>query len=116
MSVNATISPLQDGSYIVEMTFTDPDTGAGITPATLAWTLTTRDGTVVNNRDAVALSPSSSVVSVMLDGPDLAEISGHDLYRRFLIDGTYDNPLKAGATLKGELNFFVQRRGQKNTP
>jgi len=93
----------------VTVAFADED-GNAVTPTALTWTLTDRDGTVINERSAVSVTPASSNV-IALSGNDLALQSGETakyVERRFLVEGTYTSSLGAGLPLKWSGAFLLE--------
>src|SRR5688572_765052 len=83
--------PLEEGTLGVEVSLFDTDGVTPYTPLTVAWRLTDQNGTVINERDAEALTPAEEV-TVVLSGDDLAydaEVSG--ARRQLIVYGTYDS-------------------------
>ncbi len=78
----------KESSAVFTASFTDEDGAAVVPNAGLVWSLTDANGTIVNSREDVTLTPASSVV-IKLTGDDLA-IADDDLReRRLVIAGTY---------------------------
>ena len=98
----------EKGTFGVTCTFTDED-GDALTPATLTWTLTDMDGSVINSRQDVSVSSLSSAVTVVLSGNDLAltTTTTTGRKRRFAIEGTYDSDLGTGLPLTAECEFSI---------
>jgi len=98
-------------TYPVNVTFRDQD-GVLFEPATLVWSLTDKDGAVINSRNAVAITGGDldSTVQILLTGADLA-MSG-DLPRELriiLIEATYSDTLgQSGLAFKEEIWFEVE--------
>jgi hypothetical protein len=98
---------VERSTYIVEVTFSD-ENGLPIAPASLTWTLTDAFGAVINNRQAVAVTPQAQVSIVLKDG-DLALPGGMDSGKRYLLlEGAYDSTLGAGLPLREEVEFSVR--------
>jgi len=97
----------EEGTYGVELTFTDED-GDALTPNALEWRLSTTDGTVVNSRSGVAILPTASTVTVVLSGDDLEILSTQDnRLRRLTIVGTFDSSLGSNLPLHAECEFNI---------
>lgn len=91
----------------ITMTFTDDD-DAAVTPASVKWSLTDPDGTVINARDQVVISGMAASLSVGLSGSDLALTAGASKIRYFVVEATYDSTdLGNGVVLKGEARFTI---------
>ena len=96
----------EEGTYGVELTFTDED-GDALTPDTLTWSLSQTDGTIVNSRSGVVLTPASTV-TITLTGSDLETFGEDDnRLRRVTIIGTYTSDLGSGVPLSAECEFVV---------
>jgi len=94
------------GTYHVVAAFDDED-GAGIAPATLTWTLTDRDGNIVNSRSAVNVAGPSTSNTITLQGTDLALLGGQTNDRIFTIEWTYDSTYGAGLPGKEQATFII---------
>lgn len=99
MATTLTLHAMEEGTYMIVASFTDENNRATI-PTELAWTLTNRDGSIVNARDEVVVTPASSV-TIVLYGDDLA---GHGL-KVFIIEGMYDSDEGLNLPLKGVACF-----------
>ncbi len=64
----------EESTMKVKFTFLDAD-GDGDIPATLAWTLSTLDGTVVNSRTSVNVAVPAAETTITLSGDDLGILS-----------------------------------------
>lgn len=96
----------EEGTFAVDVSFTDED-GDALTPDSVTWTLSALDGTIINSRQDVAISPDSTV-TIILTGDDLAIQSSTDNRRRRLtIEGTYTSSLGSGIPLTAECEFMV---------
>jgi hypothetical protein len=105
LSVNAQ----EKSTYVITANFKD-EAGQDVTPTSATWTLTDEDGTVINSRQAVAISPLAASVDIVLTGADLAVdtgFSGDAQERVFTIEAVYDSSLGTGLTLKAEARFNV---------
>lgn len=106
MATTLMIMPAEKGTAKVTVgMFTDED-GRAVVPNTVAWTLTDRDGNVVNSRSAVSLTPAASI-SFLLSGDDLA-ITSSDRQRAITIATTYDSTLGTGLTARAQAFFTIE--------
>ena len=96
-------------TFGITVAFTDGD-NSGVTPnAGLNWSLVDGDGTVINNRTAITISPASSVL-IVLSGNDLQFQSDEStaVKRHLHIAGTYDSLLfGSGVSLNKEVQFTL---------
>lgn len=83
---------VEGGTEIITVAFTDED-GVAVTPNTLAYTLI-RDGKIVNSRENVTLTPSSTVY-IVLYGNDL--LAGTT---KIIVEGTYDSSSGSNLPIK----------------
>lgn len=84
--------------------------GEGVTPSSATWTLTDTSGTVINSREAVAISSLAASVDVVLSGDDLAISSGFDGVaeeRVLTVEYVYDSDEGTDLPGKGECRFFI---------
>lgn len=89
----------EESTFKITVSFLDSD-GVAVTPTSATWTLTKKDGTVVNSRSAVSIGAPTSVEVITLQGDDLAILDGKDLeYRVFLVEAVYPGtePVKGQA-------------------
>ena len=106
-SQRSTPEAVERSTYVIELTYKDED-GVAVAPSTLTWSLTRPDGSVINNRDAVTLTPASTV-AIVLTGADLALGSGIDNGdRHLLIEGTYNSTYGSGLALRDEYVFSIR--------
>lgn len=102
-----TTEAIEGGTYAVTFTFRDEE-GQPVTPTGLTWTLKRGDGTVINNREDVAIASDSSI-TVVLSGSDLALDGYKDTGRRFLlVQGEYDSTLGSNLPIRDEVSFIIR--------
>lgn len=103
MTIHITERAGERSTFVAVCTLTD-ETGAAMTPTTVAWTL--RDGRrkVINSRLAVTLTPAS-VVTVVMTGDDLA--LSRDPRRYLLIEATYSSSNGSGLAFREEVQFSI---------
>lgn len=114
MSVALDTRANERGTYVVDVSFLDEDENA-VTPNEASWTLSDANGSVVNNRLEVAITPAETV-SIVLSGLDLAvggSLEGTD--RFLLVEFTYDSDIgsdvPATQEFKFQINDFAYRGG-----
>jgi hypothetical protein len=117
MSVIITATELfpRNGVRGIQIAFKDTDLSA-VTPASIAWTLTNRPSSgivpsVVNSRDAVAVTPASTV-TIVLSGSDLdfltPEAGSPQVDRALLVSWTYNSAtLGTAVTDMFQYNFQI---------
>ena len=110
MAIKTTLSKqaAEDGSFIIQATFKDEDDVAVIPNAGLIWSLTDKDGTVINSREDVSIV-SASTINIVLSGDDL-QIVDQDCSeeeRRVIVEGAYDGSLGSDLPIKSVAVFMV---------
>ena len=78
-----------------------------ITPTVVNWSLTDGDGNIINENDAIDVSPANQI-TVVLSGDDLALSAGDDGRRQVVIRATYDGTLGDDLPIVGVLEFTVR--------
>jgi len=119
MTNTISVKPNQNGTAVVEMSFTDEAVPPNaVTPTNLQWQLMKSDGTIVNDRSFAdnSFSASGGEATVVLSWDDLALFGASDSGRRvFSIQGVYDSTAGYGLPIKDEAVFFIQQLlGQTN--
>lgn len=105
-----TVTYLEDhakekGTFIIPVTFRDPDQALVVPNAGLTWTLTDIGGSVINNRSAQPIT-AASIVNVVLSGDDLVIRANNELV--LLIEGTFNSATYGNnLPLKDEVHFYV---------
>lgn len=95
----------EKGTYIIPVTFRDPDQALVSPNAGLTWTLTDIGGSVINNRLQEPIT-AASTVNVVLSGDDLVIRANNELV--VLIEGTFNSVTYGNnLPLKDEVHFFV---------
>lgn len=105
MAIELETKAPEKGTYVITATYTDED-GNAVTPNAVTWTLTDKNGVVVNSREDVAISVPGTSNDIVLSGDDLA-VDNQGLKRRFLIEGTYDSSLGSDLPLNEEAVFTI---------
>ncbi|MFA5542456.1 MAG: hypothetical protein WDA47_01675 [Bacilli bacterium] len=99
----------EESSYTLKLTFTDED-GELVDPVTLLWTLTTEDGTVVNNRYKIAVGEPTSITYITLHGSDLQLVDKRNIFetRVFTLEGTYNSTFGNALPIKQQVFFRIR--------
>lgn len=99
-----TATPNEGSTIVISVAFKDLDNVA-FTPSDCAWSLSKKDGTVINNRDRIAVTVSGTSHDFVIFGDDLLFADGKDRY--FLVEGTYDNIYGSDLPFRDEAHFVV---------
>lgn len=98
---------VEESTFSITAAFTD-SAGNAVVPNSLTWSLSDRDGTIINSREDVAIATPAESNTVVLFGDDLALADTDNPVRVFLIQGDYDDPvLGAGLPIKDEAIFEI---------
>ena len=113
MSYTTLTNATEGSAYPVTIALTD-DAGGALIPDTATWTLTDLDGNVINSRNAVSLTPASSM-TLVLSGDDLDVATGYEKAERALIiEGTYTDPtFGSGLDFRQEFRLTVEALTEK---
>ena len=101
------LSAIENSTYVVSLTFKDQD-GSNVMPTSATWTLTDAEGTVINSRENVAISPLAATANIILQGLDLAAGDG-SLQRNISITAAYNSLGSIGLPLLGSVDFYIER-------
>lgn len=109
MTTILTVKAQEKSTYVITAAFKDED-GQDVIPDSATWTLTDEDGTVINSRQAVTISPLAASVNIVLVCDDLAVdtgFSGTAQERIFTVSAIYTSSLGSGLCLKNSCRFYV---------
>lgn len=116
MATELTGRATEKSTYIITASFTDEDSNA-VTPNSLTWTLSDKNGTVINSREGIDFEVDdgtstpgvlSATVNIILNGNDLQIINNRDIEtRRIVLESTYDSSLGNDLPLRGAAEFEV---------
>jgi len=96
----------EKGTLALQVSVTDED-GDAVTPTALTWTLSDRDGTVINSREDVVVVMASSTTTIYLAGDDLQIVddSNDQEFRWFTVKTDMGDVAKPQRVEKG---FWVK--------
>lgn len=97
---------VEESTYVVTVSFFNA-AGTAVTPKSATWTLTDKDGAVVNSRNAVTISSLDTSVDIVLSGNDLQIADGKT--RKLLVQAIYDSTEGSDLPLNDELEFQIHR-------
>lgn len=99
----------EKSTLVLRITFLDEDDQL-VVPTAASWTLTDKDGLVINERRDVPISPLAAIVNLVLYGDDLALAgAAASKYKRIVtIQATYDSSIGTNLPLTEEVMFQVQ--------
>ena len=98
--------PNEKGTAVLGVAFTDED-GNAVTPSSITWTLTDINGTIINSRDAVPITPATSV-NIVLSGDDLALDAGVSDTRIVTVEWVYTSSYGTGLPGKDQAKFSIE--------
>ena len=110
---------IEESTFAIKTDFTvktDPSDPVGtpfIPNSGLSWSLTDKDGGIVNDRIDEPLTPAESVI-ILLKGDDLA-LTGGPVRRYVIVRGTYNGVLGNNLPILDETSFMIQNlKGARN--
>ena len=107
----------EEGTYAIdEIQFLDSqDTPVAVTPevGSVTWCLTDKNGTIINDREDVAITSASSM-TIVLSGDDLAVSGSVDKY--VTRDGVIIQQYERHVLVQGEVNTVIGTETLVNTP
>lgn len=109
MSIKLDDHAPEHGTYHVVCVFEDED-DVGTVPNAITWTLTDRDGGVINGRSAVVVAVPATSNTITLAGTDLALVGGQTNERLFLVEWSYDSSYGTGLETSEEAVFIIDPR------
>ena len=108
MKVSLATQVSEEGTAIFIVGFEDED-DQPVTPNSIKWKLTDGSGTVINNRDDVAVSPATQI-NIVLSGDDLPISNGFtgDAEKAFVtIYGTYNSNYGSNLPYNHQFDFPI---------
>ena len=97
----------EKGLYPIRVSFYD-DNGQAVAPSTLQWSLLRLDGSIVNGRENVPVSPPASQQIIVLYGEDLKRWPVDNGLRRLFVQGTYTSDLGFDLPYTDEVEFEIE--------
>ena len=106
MPVTLATHAVEESTFIVQFSFTD-HAGAAITPkAGAVYSLTDRDGNIINSREDVGITEGTTM-TIAISGDDLALSDPADNLRIITIEATYDGVLGNDLPLRDSIRFYI---------
>jgi hypothetical protein len=109
MPVSLTDHALEQGSFLVSYTFKDLS-GTDVIPKSASWTLTDKDGTIINDRENEDITGDdlAADIYITLQGDDLVLADPENNLRIVTIKGVFDDP-SYGEDLpyRDEIRFYI---------
>lgn len=103
----ATTKAVEQSTYVITVAFKDEEGDAVVPDSPVLWTLVTKAGEVVNNREQQEIAAASSV-NIVLQGDDLNILFGADEEDRSLVvETTYSSSLGSNLPIKEQFDFKV---------
>ena len=93
-------------TYVIIASFKD-EFDTVVIPTSITWTLTDTDGVVINYRNAVPVTPASTI-TIVLSGLDLDYTGDVNVYRDLTIHALYNSTLGTGLPLNSTIRFMIQ--------
>lgn len=106
MTTRVKLKANEQSTFVIRYTFRDEDKQP-VAPSSINWTLLRLDGSVVNGREDVPLTPATTV-PVVLSGEDLKLWPVDDGLRRLFFSGTYDSTLGENLPFTDEIEFEIE--------
>ena len=98
---------VESSTFIITVSFFD-ESNLPVEPETMSWTLRDAAGTIVNDREDVAIdTPIGSSTTILLSGDDLALTGYFSGLRTITLEGTYDSDLMTGAPISAATIFKI---------
>ena len=101
--------PKENGSAIVTIGPFKDENSDTVTPSSIRWSLCTPQGSIVNSREHVSVTPPDSTITLLLEGDDLAVGTYGTLKRRILVRALYNSTLGDNIPLIEQAEFEIER-------
>jgi len=102
-----TITPAENGTAKVTATFTD-EANNPVTPINIRWSLSDNQGTIINSRHNVSVTPASTT-TWLLSGADLAIANVNKRDRLLTILAHYNSTLGSNLPLNVQVSFTIEK-------
>jgi hypothetical protein len=110
MPTTLTTRAVRNSTYVINIAPKDEDDTA-VTPDSVTYTLTDRDGNVINSIEDTAIATPSTSMDVVLSGDDLgfqtSEAGMYTVTRYFTVTAQYDSDLEDNLPLIDTAIFTV---------
>ena len=99
----------EKGTFGFSVSFYDEETPpVAVTPNNIKWSLYDEDGAIVNSRQDIVITPTASVITIVLSGNDLELSDIQKFNRRVLIEYDYNSNLGNNLPSKIEYEFIIE--------
>lgn len=106
MTVKLTEKAVEQSTYIILVSFTN-EAGDPVVPKSVVWTLSDKNGVVINNRADVVIGSLAATVPIVLTGNDL--IMSDNPLRHVLVESVYDSATYGNdLQLREEFSFSIE--------
>lgn len=107
MSIELETHAVEKSTFLVTASFKDA-AGDAVVPNSVTWTLTDKEGTVINSRTGESETPAASI-DIVLSGLDLAIQAGESYFgeRILTVEAVYNSTEGTNLPLKAEVHFIV---------
>jgi len=95
----------ENSTFILEVSFFD-ESEESVMPKSVVWSLTDIPGNLINNRDEVIETPSTTIY-ITLSGDDLAIEDDSDVVRVITIKAIYDSDIGTDLPLIEDYRFKI---------
>jgi len=83
--------------------------GTAVTPTSVVWSLTDKDGNIINSREDVSIGAPANSNEIVLSGDDLELTDTDNATRILLVQAVFTDPTYgAGLPLKGQCSFEIE--------
>lgn len=96
----------KNSSAVVEVVFKDENKVISV-PNSVTWSLTKEDGTEINSRTNVSVTPGQTSTRILLQGNDLQLFANDSGLRYMIINATYNSVDGLNIPWKATISFYV---------
>ena len=96
---------IEGSTYVMSTTFKD-EAGTTVVPVSCSWSLRDNTGAIVNSRSAVAMTPATTITTI-LSSADLSYEPNARTLRTFTVTGVYNGVYGNGLPIANECTFEI---------
>ena len=102
------VKAIEESIFVITAAFTNEE-GDAVAPTAATWTLSDKQGTIINSREDVVISSPTATEDIVLSGDDLAFQAGErkTAERVLTVEWTYNSDLGTGLPGKDKCEFKV---------